>query len=85
VEASLTASLTAVYVVMHVHEFEADREEVKMIGVYATAELAAEAVDRLRLQPGFCELPDGFSIDRYEIGKDHWTEGYFTYTYPLKS
>jgi hypothetical protein len=84
-ETGLTASLTAVYVVMHVHEFEDDREEVKMIGVYATAELAAEAVDRLRLQPGFCELPDGFSIDRYEIGKDHWTEGYFTYTYPLKS
>jgi hypothetical protein len=73
----------AVYVVQHVHGFEDDREEVKMIGVYATAELAAEAVDRLRLQPGFREVPDEVSIDRYEIGKDHWTEGYFTYTYPL--
>jgi len=46
-------------------------------------------VARLSLQPGFCGHPyvvdpqkdvdeQGFHIDRYELDKDHWTEGFVT-------
>jgi hypothetical protein len=67
-----------VYVVQHVHILEKDDEDVKMIGVYSTEILAQEAVERLRSQPGFCDTPNGFSIDPYELDADHWTSGFVT-------
>ena len=56
----------------------AARAEVKFIGVCATQEEADRAVERFKRQPGFKDHPDGFSVDRYEVGKDHWTEGFVT-------
>lgn len=51
---------------------------MKFIGVCATQEEADRAVERFKRQPGFKDHPDGFSVDRYEVGKDHWTEGFVT-------
>jgi hypothetical protein len=28
------------------------------------------------LQPGFCDHQDGFHIDEYLLGQDHWAEGF---------
>lgn len=67
-----------VFVLQHIHEFEDGAEEVKMIGVYSSQESAEQAVQRLVLQAGFCDTPEGFHIDRYRLDKDHWTEGYVT-------
>jgi hypothetical protein len=67
-----------IFVVQHVHEFEDGREDVQFIGVYSTAELAAEAVGRLRGQSGFRDTPQGFHVDRYRLDEDHWREGYKT-------
>lgn len=67
-----------VYVLHHVHEFEDGEENVKMIGVYSTQEQAELAVQRMRLQPGFCDTPDGFTIDCYPLDEDNWAEGYIT-------
>jgi hypothetical protein len=51
----------------------------KLIGVYATEDDANGAIERFKVQPGFCDYLEGFEIDHpYEIGKDHWEEGYFT-------
>lgn len=69
--------MDAVFVVQHSHEI-ADCEDVKMIGVYRSRSDADAAVSRLVRQPGFREYPSGFSIDEYEIGKDHWVEGFVT-------
>ncbi len=66
-----------VFVVQHEYEL-ADHDEVKFIGVYATREDAERAVERIKQQPGFRDFPDGFCIDDYEVGKDHWTEGFVT-------
>jgi hypothetical protein len=66
-----------------------DVENIKFIGVYRSADLAQAAVDRLKMQPGFCDSPRvvdpmidsderGFYIDEYELDKDHWTEGFVT-------
>jgi hypothetical protein len=65
-----------VYVLLHVHEFDDGREDLKLIGVYATQFNAEAAVARLSLQPGFRELPSGFHIGRYTLDKDHWGEGF---------
>ncbi len=62
----------------HEHEMPSGENDVKFIGVYASRATAEAACQRLRQQPGFAETPDGFSISRYEIGKDHWTEGFVT-------
>ena len=67
-----------VFVLQHVAREDEDDEDVKFIGVYSTQSSAEAAITRLRTRPGFSDYPDGFYIDEYEIGKDHWTEGFFT-------
>ena len=56
-----------------------------MIGVYSSQSTAQEAVARLSVQPGFCDLPEGFCIDRYAVDQDHWAEGYVTLPPPLET
>lgn len=68
--------MKSVFVLQHEYESEAGIDEIKFIGVYATRANAEAAVKRLVIQPGFRDYPDGFCIDEYEIGQDHWTEGF---------
>ena len=81
--------MKSVFVVQHLHTLPHGEDDVKMIGVYATREDAIRATWRLASQPGFCDLPQvvdhdstddmqGFHVDEYVIGKDHWQEGYVT-------
>lgn len=64
-----------VYVLQHERESETG-SDVKLVGVYASETDALEATARLTLAPGFRDYPDGFSIDAYELGEDHWTSGF---------
>jgi hypothetical protein len=43
--------------------------------VYRNEADALAAKERLKNQPGFREYPDGFITAKYDIGRDHWTEG----------
>lgn len=70
-----------VYIVQHVHEFDDDREDIKLIGIYSSIENAQGAVQRLGDQPGFRDTPEGFEIDTYILDHDNWTEGYVTVKY----
>lgn len=47
-----------------------------LTGVYRTESDALEAKARLKDLPGFREYLDGFITSEYEIGRDHWTEGF---------
>ncbi|MEO6805203.1 MAG: hypothetical protein ABI209_03550 [Edaphobacter sp.] len=67
-----------VYLLWHTHVFSEGREDAKLIGVYESAYSAQGAQARVANQPGFRNKPDGFEIVGYEIGKDHWVEGYTT-------
>ncbi len=67
-----------VFTVQHVHEFDDGHEDLKFIGVYSTRPKAEDAVNRLKSQEGFRDLPEGFEVDEYELDEDHWTEGYIT-------
>ena len=49
---------------------------VKVVGVYSSRELAEAAVERTRLLPGFVDEPDGFTIEQYEVDRDHWPRGF---------
>jgi hypothetical protein len=67
-----------VFLVEHVHVLEDSEEDVKIIGVYSSREAAQQAVERLRLQPGFRDAPEGFTIDPYRVDQDCWQDGYIT-------
>lgn len=79
--------MTSVFLVQHLHILPDDEEEVKIIGIYGSEEKAIEAIDRVKVQPGFCDFPEiidllegdeenGFCIEEYELDKDDWTEGF---------
>ncbi len=67
--------MKSVFVVQHEYEW-CGHDETKFVGVYATKLDAETAVARLRKQPGFCDWPDDFSVEEYELGKDCWEEGF---------
>lgn len=68
--------MTEVFVLQHVAREDTDDEDTKFIGVYSTETAARDAADRLTAQPGFTDFPNGFHIDRYELDKDNWVEGF---------
>lgn len=70
--------MTKVFLLWHVHEMPTGEDDAKLIGVYATAEDAEAARGRVCGQPGFRDIPEGFEVSQYEVGRDHWTEGYVT-------
>lgn len=65
-----------VFLVMHAREKANGEEDLKLIGIYSSLAEAEDAVGRARELPGFRDSPAGFSIDRYELGRDHWTCGF---------
>ncbi len=67
-----------VYVLQHSHDLESEEADIKLIGVYSTEEKAKKTITKLSSQPGFKDTPQGFHIDKYEINKDHWGEGFVT-------
>ena len=67
----------SVFVLWHIHAAGA-HDDAKLIGVYKNNEDAESAIARRVSKPGFSAASDGFKIEEYEIGKDHWTEGYVT-------
>ena len=67
-----------VFILHHIHTFDNDEEDIKIIGIYSSHASATAAIERLRQQPGFCEVPEGFEISDYQVDVDHWSEGYVT-------
>jgi hypothetical protein len=66
-----------IFLLWHSHPVEGESND-KLIGLYSSEQKAKEAMERSILLPGFAENQDGFEIDRYEIDKDHWKEGFIT-------
>ena len=63
---------------VNVHNLDEEHEDIKLIGVYSSQKEAENAITRLRLQPGFCDTPEGFAISKIILNKDYWEEGYIT-------
>jgi hypothetical protein len=70
--------MPSVFVLFHTRESQIYGCDVKLIGVYSSRENAAEAVNRLKVQPGFIDYPEGFTVDEYQLDHDHWSEGFVT-------
>ena len=75
-----TNEMTTVFVLHHVRKCDEFGDDAKLIGVYSSDASAQTAKERLSIQPGFREHPEGFEISRYVLDIDHWTEGFITTT-----
>ena len=69
-----------VFVLWHTHFDESldEGEDVKLIGVYSTKELAENALVRMSKVEGFRDHTAGCEISEYKIDKDNWTAGFIT-------
>ena len=70
--------MDTVYLLEHVRAQFEDDEDAKTIGVYSTEASAKAAIDRLRMQPGFQDHPEGWIISAMRLDEDHWSEGFVT-------
>src|SRR5262245_36924723 len=70
-----------VFLLWHTHEFPSGEEDIKLIGVYSSHELADQARQRAVTLAGFRDAPTGFCIDRFAVDQDNWTDGYVTETH----
>jgi hypothetical protein len=70
-----------VFLLWHVNALPGGEEDSKVLGVYSTRVLAEPVQKRAVQLPGFRELPNGFTIDSYDVDRDEWREGYVT-VYP---
>lgn len=76
--------MTVVYDLWFEREYP-DREDTELhIGIYETEADAADAILRLRDQPGFREFPSGFNIHPVTLGITGWQEGFVTEYVPPK-
>ena len=66
-----------VYLLFHERDVEGC-DDIKLIGVYGSEADAEAAQGRASILPGFSDHRDGFSINRHEVGTDHWTTGFVT-------
>lgn len=67
-----------IFLVSHVHVHEVGEEDIKIIGIYSSKLKAEEAIVRMKHKKGFKDAKEGFTIDKYLLNSDNWTEGYVT-------
>ncbi len=63
------------YLLQHSYEV-GECEETKIIGIYTSEKNALDAIEKYKILPGFKDYSDCFHIDKYELDKNHWEEGF---------
>ena len=74
--------MPTIYRVYHVNP---KNDDEKPIGVYSSYEEATRIVERYKNFEGFRDAPDCFYIDKYELDKEYWTEGYYSLNLKIKN
>lgn len=70
--------MNEVFLLWHSHDLGNGEIEDKLIGVYSSLDKAEAAKARTLKLDGFRATPEGFLIDRHELDRDAWSEGYVT-------
>ena len=60
----------------HSYELEKGCDETKVLGIFSSRQMAEEAVGSYRQLPGFRDKKEDFYIDKYEVNKKYWGDGY---------
>lgn len=53
-------------------------DDIKLLGVYRTAERAQARIDTARTEPGFDSDPECFWIEARQLDADAWVGGFFS-------
>ena len=77
--------MTEVYLLWHIRDTGHGDEETKLIGVYSSEEKAQQAIERLKVQPGFRDYPDDFQIGPCTVDDTWWEEGFITVAESLRA
>lgn len=64
-----------VYLLWHTNSLN---DDIKLIGVYSSEKIAMEKITVYKKIPGFCDDKEGFEVSKYQIDRDHWTEGFIS-------
>ena len=67
-----------VFVLWHSYELNDGEEDSKLLGIYSSASIANEKTNEYKKLTGFSDHPSMFEVVKYEIGVDHWQEGFVT-------
>lgn len=73
--------MNCIYMVSHL---DPKNEDEKHIGSYLTYDEAAKVVEKYKKFEGFKDAPDCFYIDKYELNKLYWAEGYYNVNIKVK-
>jgi hypothetical protein len=68
--------MATMFVLQHLREDPEGYDDLKLIGVYSSEELAGKALENHKTLPGFVDYPDGFDLAAYELDQDYWIEGF---------
>jgi hypothetical protein len=58
-----------------------EKGDDRLLGVFKSEQDAKSSIQKYLELPGFKDAKEDFLIDKYELNKERWTEGYFTYFY----
>ena len=67
-------SIVNVYMLFHRRPWNyegVDVQDSKLLGVFSSKEIAEKTIKKYILLPGFCDYPDDFSIETYEVDIYH--------------
>lgn len=70
--------MTFVFLLQHSNVND-NTEKTKIIGIYSTQKRAELTMEKYKALPGFKDYPESFFIDKYEIDKGHWEEGFISW------
>jgi homoserine kinase type II len=68
--------MNTVFIAFHTRIKDPDNEDIKLIGVFSSQQLAENAVNSLKTMPGFRDHLDGFHIGEHTLDETKWQEGF---------
>jgi len=69
--------MSKVYLIQHTYSMN-ENEETKSVGIYENRLVAENALEKLKILPGFRDYPNCFSIDEYIVNQNYWPSGFVT-------
>lgn len=70
--------MSEVFLLWHHYPDVPGDDNAKLLGVYSSKKLAEQQIETFyKSLPGFRTSNGEFTVDKYEVDKNHWAEGFF--------
>jgi hypothetical protein len=68
--------MATLFVLQHLRKDPDGYDNLKLIGVFSSEDLAKKVLESHRALLGFVDYPNGFDLAKYELDQGYWTEGF---------